>query len=306
MKKMKLGQSDLEVPVIGAGCMKIDSLNEKEAAAFVGNAVSQGVNFFDTADIYGGGKSEQVLGKAVLDAGIPREEIIIQSKCGIIPGQMYDLSREHIIESVDGILNRLNMDYLDILVLHRPDALMVPDEIEEAFLNLKDTGKVHHFGVSNMNPGQIDLLKTAVIQPILTDQLQLSVLHAGMIASDINVNMLNDEAAVRDSGIVNYCRIHGITIQNWSPLSQGYFEDSVLNEKRFPELNQALKEIGAVHGLTPAATALAWLLRHPAGFMPVIGTVKIDHFNQACKAADTELSRSEWYQIYRAAGYTQP
>ena len=306
MRTIKLGKSELSVPVIGAGCMKIDSLDKKQAASYVANAVEQGVDFFDTADIYAGGNSERVLGKAIVDAGIRREDVIIQSKCGIIPGQMYDLSREHILASVDGILERLGTDYLDILVLHRPDALMVPSDIEEAFLELKDSGKVRHFGVSNMNPGQIELLKTAVIQPILTDQLQLSILHAGMIASGINVIMLNDEGIVRDSDIVSYCMREGITIQNWSPLSYGYFEGSVLDREKYPELNDTLKKIGAEYGLTPAATAIAWLLRHPAQFMPVIGTVNIAHFNDACKAADVQLTRAQWYEIYRSAGYMQP
>lgn len=306
MKKILLGTSNLEVPIIAAGTMRIPDLTREQTAAYVGNAMQQGVNFFDTADIYGAGKSEEMLGQALKDAGIARDEVIIQTKCGIIPGKMYDLSTTHIIQSTENSLKRLGTDYLDVMMLHRPDALMEPEEVAEAFNALEKAGKVRHFAVSNMDSGQIELLKTAVKQPILANQLQLSIMTAGMIAAGINVNTMNNEAADRDLGVLNYCRLHNITIQNWSPFEYGMFEGVFLNNPQFPQLNSVLEKIADHYSVPKGTIVVAWLLRHPAGFMPVIGTTNILHFDEACEAADLKLTREEWYEIYLAAGYQLP
>ena len=305
MRTMKLGTSALEVPVIAVGCMRINSLDKSEAEKFVRSAMDQSANFFDHADIYGGGTCEEIFADAVhMNASI-REKMILQSKCGIRQG-MFDFSKEHILNSVDGILKRLRTDYLDILLLHRPDALVEPDEVAEAFDKLESSGKVRHFGVSNQNPMQIQLLKKSVKQPLVANQLQLSITNATMISAGINVNMENESAVNRDGSILDYCRLHDITIQPWSPFQYGFFEGVFLGNEKFPELNKAIDEVAAKYGVSNTAIAIAWLLRHPAKMQPVIGTMNIERLTDCCNAADVHLTREEWYQIYRAAGNILP
>lgn len=231
MRTMKLGTSNLEVPVVAVGCMRIDSLDKKEAETFVQTALDEGANFFDHADIYGSGKCEEIFAEAVHMSPSVRENLILQSKCGIRQGQ-FDFSKEHILSSVDGILQRLNTDYLDILLLHRPDALVEPEEVAEAFDKLESSGKVRHFGVSNQKPMQIDLLKKYVKQPLVANQLQLSITNANMISNGVNVNMLIDESVDRDGSILDYCRLNDITIQPWSPFQFGFFEGVFLDNDK--------------------------------------------------------------------------
>jgi len=305
MRTMKLGVSALEVPVVAVGCMRINRLDKLEAERFVRTSLELGANFFDHADIYGGGACEEIFAEAIgMNASI-RENMILQSKCGIRKG-MFDFSKEHILQSVDGILKRLKTDYLDILLLHRPDALVEPEEVAEAFDLLESSGKVRHFGVSNQHPMQIQLLKKSVKQPIVANQLQLSITNATMISSGINVNMENDAAVNRDGGILDFCRLHDITIQPWSPFQYGFFEGVFLGSEKFPELNQKIDEIAAKYEVSNTTIAIAWLLRHPARMQPVTGTMNLERLADCCKASDVTLTREEWYEIYRAAGNVLP
>jgi predicted oxidoreductase len=302
---MKLGTSELEVPVVAIGCMRINSLEKNEAETFIQTALEEGVNFFDHADIYGGGACEEIFAEAIHMNAEVREKIILQSKCGIRKG-MFDFSKEHILDSVDGILKRLNTEYLDTLLLHRPDALVEPEEVAEAFDTLESSGKVRHFGVSNQNPMQIQLLKKYVKQPLVANQLQLSITNANMISNGINVNMQNESAINRDGSILDFCRLNDITIQPWSPFQYGFFEGVFLGNEKFPELNQKIDDIAAKYEVSNTTIAIAWLLRHPAKMQPVIGTMNVDRLKECCRASEIHLTREEWYEIYRAAGNILP
>jgi predicted oxidoreductase len=305
MRKIKLGTSTLEVPVVAVGCMRINSLDKSAAESFVQTALENGANFFDHADIYGGGECESIFAEAIHMNDSVRENIILQSKCGIRKG-MFDFSKDHILESVEGILKRLNTDYLDILLLHRPDTLVEPDEVAEAFDLLESSGKVRHFGVSNQNPMQIQLLKKSVKQPIVANQLQLSITNATMISQGFNVNMENDVAVNRDGSILDFCRLNDITIQPWSPFQYGFFEGVFLGNEKFPELNQSIDEIAKKYDVSNTTIAIAWLLRHPANMQPVTGTMNEGRLKDCIKASEVHLTREDWYEIYRAAGNVLP
>ncbi|MEK5382773.1 aldo/keto reductase [Niallia sp. FSL W8-0635] len=305
MRTIKLGSSNLEVPVVAVGCMRINSLEKKDAEQFVQTALEQGANFFDHADIYGGGTCEEIFAEAIHMTPSVRENIILQSKCGIRKG-MFDFSKEHILNSVDGILSRLKTEYLDTLLLHRPDALVEPEEVAEAFDILEQSGKVRHFGVSNQNPMQIQLLQKYVKQPLVANQLQLSITNANMISNGVNVNMENDSAINRDGSILDFCRLNDITIQPWSPFQYGFFEGVFLGNEKFPELNKQIDEIAEKYQVSNTTIAIAWLLRHPANMQPVIGTMNVDRLIDCIKASDVHLTREEWYSIYRSAGNILP
>lgn len=305
MRIMKLGNSALEVPVIAVGCMRINSLNKTDAESFIRTALDEGANFFDHADIYGGGTCEGIFADAINMNDDVREKIILQSKCGIRKGA-FDFSKQYILESVDGILKRLKTDYLDILLLHRPDALVEPEDVAEAFNILQSSGKVRNFGVSNQKPMQIELLKKSLKQPIVANQLQLSITNANMISNGINVNMANDSALDRDGSILDYCRLNDITIQPWSPFQYGFFEGVFLGNGKFPELNKKIDEIAEKYNVSNTTIAIAWILRHPAHMQPVTGTTNPGRLKDCCKAADITLTREEWYEIYRAAGNKLP
>ncbi|MFC4809789.1 aldo/keto reductase [Paenibacillus sp. GCM10023250] len=305
MRTIKLGTSNLEVPVLAVGCMRINQLDKAGAERFVQTALEAGANFFDHADIYGGGKCEEIFADAIHMSDDVREKIMLQSKCGIRQGQ-FDFSKEHILGSVDKILQRLRTDYLDVLLLHRPDALVEPEEVAEAFDQLASSGKVRHFGVSNQNPNQISLLKKFVKQPIVANQLQLSITNATMISNGINVNMENDSSINRDGSILDYCRLHDITIQPWSPFQFGFFEGVFLDNPKFPELNAQIDEIAKKYDVSNTTIAIAWLLRHPANMQPVTGTTNIERLKDCIRAAEIRLTREEWYAIYRAAGNILP
>ena len=305
MRTMKLGTSTLEVPVVAVGCMRINTLDNAKAEKFIKSAMDIGANFFDHADIYGGGACEEIFSNSIhMDSAI-REKMILQSKVGIRKGS-FDFSKEHILESVDGILKRLNTDYLDILLLHRPDALVEPDEVAEAFATLEMTGKVRNFGVSNQTPMQIQLLKKSVQQPLIANQLQLSITNANMISNGFNVNMENDAAINRDGNILDYCRLNDITVQPWSPFQYGFFDGVFLDNDKFPELNKKIDEIAKKYEVNNTTIAMAWLLRHPAKMQPVTGTMNIERLKDCCKASDVHLTREEWYGIFLAAGNILP
>jgi predicted oxidoreductase len=306
VKKITLGRSELSVPVIAVGCMRINGIAKTEAEAFVKTALDLGANFFDHADVYGGGACESVFAEAIGMGGSVREKIILQTKCGIRPGRAFDFSKEHILSSVEGSLRRLKTDYIDVLLLHRPDALVEPEEVAEAFGLLHAAGKVRCFGVSNQNPRQIELLQKYVKFPLAANQLQLSITNANMITQGLHVNMLDDGAVNRDGGILDFCRLRDITIQPWSPFQYGFFEGVFLGNKKFPALNAKLDEIAGKYAVSAVTIVMAWLLRHPALFQPVTGTMNRDRLKDCVKAADIRLSRDEWYEIYLAAGNTLP
>lgn len=306
MKTVNWGACGQQVPAIAVGCMRMNSVPVEQAARLLDTAMEKGVNFFDHADIYGGGECEKIFDKALQMAGIKREDIFLQSKCGIVPGRMYDFSKKHIIESVEGSLKRLGTDYLDALLLHRPDALCEPEEVAAAFDELERSGKVRCFGVSNHTPMQIELLKKSVRQSITANQLQFGAAHASMIRSGMEMNMMTDGAVSRDGGVLDYCRVHDITIQVWSPFQYGMFEGVFLNSEKYRELNAKIDEIAAKYGVTAATIAVAWILRHPAGMQVLSGTMTLSRFEEICRAAEIRLTREEWYEIYLAAGNMLP
>ncbi len=297
----------LTISELSLGCMRIHTLPSAQMDALLDASLEVGINFFDHADIYGKGKSEEVFAAAVARLKIPRESMLIQSKCGIRPAEgMFDFSREHILASVDGILARLQTDYLDVLLLHRPDALVEPDEVAEAFRRLEDAGKVRHFGVSNQNPTQIALLQRSVPQRLIFNQLQLSVAFTPMIDAGLHVNNKDDWAVVRDNGVLDYCRLQGITVQAWSPFQYGLFEGVFLDSAKFPGLNAVIDRIAKERDVTNTAIAVAWISRHPARMQTILGTTTPQRIRDAAKSHSFALTRQEWYEIYRAAGNVLP
>lgn len=304
MKNVQFGTTGIEVPSVILGCMRIN--NAEDPVKVIETAVDNGITFFDHADIYGRGACETIFADALAKTGIKREDLFIQSKCGIVPGEMFDFSKEHILTSVDGILKRLNTDYLDTLLLHRPDTLVEPEEVAEAFSQLEKQGKVKHFGVSNQKPGQIELLKKYVEQPLVANQLQFGIMHTGMVDQGIHVNMTDAGSFDHDGEILEYSRINDMTIQAWSPYQYGFFEGVFIGHEKFPELNQVLSEIAETHGTTPTGIASTWILRHPANMQVIAGTMNLQRIEEISKASEVQLSRKEWYRIYMAAGNILP
>jgi predicted oxidoreductase len=305
MKTLTLGTSPLVASEISLGCMRIAGMAPEAVDTLIRTSWEAGINFYDHADIYGKGKSEEVFAKSVQRLGLKRESLLLQSKCGIRPG-MFDFSKEHILTSVDGILTRLETDYLDTLLLHRPDALVEPDEVAEAFSALKDSGKVRHFGVSNHNPAQIELLQASLPMKLEANQLQFSITNTGMLDHGLNVNMEIERSNDRDGGVLDYCRLKKITVQPWSPFQYGFFEGAFLGSPKFPKLNEVLDTMAAEFGVTSTTLAIAWILRHPARMQPIVGTTSPERVAQVAKASDITLSRAQWYEIYRATGKTLP
>ena len=305
MKHLQLGLSTLHAPLAAVGCMRIADLSENELDRLVRGAIDQGLNFFDHADIYGGGECERSFGRLLARDESLRRKLLIQSKCGIRKGY-FDFSREHILNSVDGSLQRLGTDHLDVLLLHRPDTLMEPEEVAEAFTLLFRSGKVRHFGVSNQNPGQLALLQKYIRLPLCVDQLQFGPAHTSIIDSGLNVNIKNDLGLGRDGGILEYCRLHEITIQAWSPFLFGFFEGVFLGHERYAALTEVLTRIGERYHLSPGAAAVAWIIRHPARIQPVLGTTRLERLQEYAAALEVEMTREEWYEIYRAAGNPLP
>lgn len=305
MKEINIGKVGLHASEISLGCMRITELTKKDAALLINTALEEGINFFDHADIYSGGKSEEFFAEAIDMSPAIRQKLIIQTKCGIRHGY-FDFSKEHILEAVEGSLRRLKTDYIDVLLLHRPDALVEPEEVAEAFEVLESSGKVKYFGVSNMNPMQMELLKKYVQQKLIINQLQLSITNTGMIDAGLNVNMKIDAGIDRDGSILDYCRLNDVTIQTWSPFQYGFFEGVFLNNSKFPEMNKKIDELAEIKGVTNTAIAIAWLLRHPAKMQPIVGTTSATRLKDICKASDVQISRPEWYEIYKAAGNELP
>jgi len=305
MKTINVGSSGICASEIALGCMRINSISYEKATDLIHAALDFGIDYFDHADIYAGGQAEEIFGRILKTEAIARDKIYIQTKCGIRDGY-FDFSKEHILEAVEGSLTRLKTDYIDVLLLHRPDALVEPEEVAEAFSILHAGGRVRHFGVSNQNPRQIALLRRYVPFPLIANQLQLSIANSSMISAGIHVNMQTDDAVDRDGGILDYCRLHDITIQAWSPFQHGFFAGPFLENLQFAELNAKMQQIADTRKVTKTAIAIAWILRHPAKIQPVVGTMNIQHLKEICDAPIVELTRKEWYEIYTAAGNTLP
>jgi predicted oxidoreductase len=309
MKSVPFGSST--APAVIAGMMRIDDKDDAHIRELYESARAAGIDFFDHADIYGGRMHhcESRFAEALELTASERDEIVLQTKCGIVPAEgMFDFSYEHIVAQVEGSLRALRTDRLDVLLLHRPDALVEPDEVARAFDELEASGKVRAFGVSNHTPRQIDLLRTAVKQPLIANQLQLSITHAPIIAQPVAMNMAGSEqSVVRDGGgVVEYCRINGITIQAWSPFQGGFFTGVFLGNPEYAELNAVIDRLAAAHRVTPIAIATAWITRHPAHMQVVLGTTTPQRVTDAALGAEIELTRPEWYELFRAAGHLLP
>lgn len=308
MRYIKFGERQVEISEVVLGLMRISEMTVNQVEELIESALAVGINAFDIADCYGHGECERILGEVLKRRPDLREKMWIQSKCGIRMEDFtyFDFSKEHILEAVDGILERLGVDYIDSLLLHRPDALMEPEEIAEAFDILKAQGKVIDFGVSNQNPMMMELIKKDVKQPLVANQLQLSAAFTPSFDAGFHVNMKQDAGIVRDSSIFEYCRLNDVVIQAWSVLQFDYFGGVFLGSEKYPELNRVLERLAEKYQVTPSTIAIAWVLRYPAQMQAVIGTTKSERVAQAAKAADIVLTRKEWYEIYLAAGNDLP
>ena len=308
MRYITLGQYDKELSEIVLGMMRIEDKSVKEVEELVETALSVGINAFDLADIYGRGRCEELLGLVLKNRPDLREKMWIQSKCGIRIEEFtyFDFSKDYIINSVDGILQRLKIDHLDSLLLHRPDALMEADQVAEAFDILYKQGKVRNFGVSNQNPMMMELLKKDVKQPLAVNQLELSAAFTPGFESGFHVNMEDSQAAMRDGSIFEYCKLHDVVIQAWSVLQFGYFKGNFVGNEKFQALNQVLDRLAIKYGVTPSTIAISWILRYPAKMQAVVGTTNPKHLIEASQASKVNLTRKEWYEIYIAAGNDLP
>jgi len=311
MKYLNIKNKITNASEIALGMMRISDMRLKDIDELVKVALDNGINFFDHADIYGGGKCEEMFADAIDMNPHIREKFIIQTKCGIRKG-FYDFSKEYILHSVDGSLKRLKTDYIDVLLLHRPDTLMEPEEVAEAFDSLRESGKVRFFGMSNQKPYQIKLLQKYLDKvdiEIIINQLQLSVTNTGMIDSGLNVNMKNANSVDHDGDILEYCRLEGITIQPWSPFQYGFFDGTFLGDsEKFPELNEIIDKYAKQYNVTNSVIAIAWLLRHPAKMQPIVGSTNKTRIAEICQASEVgaKMTRQEWYDIYLSAGNTLP
>ena len=308
MRYITLGQDDKELSEIVLGMMRIEDKSVKEVEELVETALSVGINAFDLADIYGRGRCEELLGLVLKNRPDLREQMWIQSKCGIRIEEFtyFDFSKDYIIKSVDGILQRLKIDHLDSLLLHRPDALMESDQVAEAFDFLYKQGKVRNFGVSNQNPMMMELLKKDVKQLLAVNQLQLSAAFTPGFESGFHVNMEDSQAAMRDGSIFEYCKLHDVVIQAWSVLQFGYFKGNFVGNEKFQALNQVLDRLAIKYGVTSSTIAISWILRYPAKMQAVVGTTNPKHLREVSQAANFSLTRKEWYEIYLAAGNNLP
>lgn len=290
------------MPTIVSGMMRIAQKSDAEIRDLYTAARSAGVTAFDHAGIYGGGhECERRYAQALALSPTERSEITLQTKTGIsLEPAMYNHSYEHIVREVEESLRALRTEYLDVLLLHRPDALVEPEEVARAFDELEASGKVRAFGVSNHSPAQIELLKTTVRQPLTVNQVQFSLAHADLVAEGMTANA----AGPALTGVVDHARLTGMTLQAWSPLTGS--RGSVLNAQAYPELNAELERLASEYGVSPAAIAVSWITRHPAGFQVVLGSTNPSRFTAAAAGADICLTREHWYRLYRAAGYPLP
>jgi predicted oxidoreductase len=309
MKTLAIPGTDLRPSNVVLGLMRIPDMSDEDIRTLYGAARDAGINVFDHADIYGPARHgcEARFGQAVKLTAAEREQIVIQSKVGI-RHPFFDFSKEHIRTSVDESLAALNTDYLDVLLLHRPDTLMEPEEVAEAFDALEAAGKVRAFGVSNHTPLQVELLKTAVRQPLVYNQVQLSITHSPLIAQGIAANMAGQDQSIdRDNGLLEYSRINKMTLQAWSPFQKGFFDGVFLGDRvHYPELNDMLDDLAAKYGVTPTGIAVAWITRHPANMQVVLGTTSPTRVTESAAGSDIPLTREEWYRLFIAAGHIVP
>ncbi len=308
MKYCNLG--GMESSAIVMGCMRIADKPLPQVEKLAVEALQAGVNTFDLADIYGGGNSEVVLGVALRDLGVARKDCVIQTKCGISKDAngkigLFDFSESYILSAVEKSLKRLNTEYIDVLLLHRPDTLVEPEEVASAFAKLRETGKVKAFGVSNFSAMQMELFRSYGIETV-TNQMQFSLGHTAPVDSGLNVNMYKEESAMRSGETMGYCRLRRIPMQAWSPLQYGFFEGVFVGNEKFPVLNAELNRLAEKYAVTPTAIAFAWILRHPAFFQVVTGTTSPERMREICRAADVTLTREEWYGLYLSTGRILP
>ncbi len=308
MQKINIVKGPQNVARLILGCMRMPALSVADAAKVIRNAYDLDINFYDHATCYGNGEAESRFGEAFPHTGLKREDIVLQSKCGLhFDRQTFDWSKEDILTSVDESLQRLKTEYLDVLLLHRPDLLYEPEQIAEAFDALEKSGKVRHFGVSNTMPMQMELLRRYVKQPLVINQLQLSLEQSQLIDQNLYMNnKTTDLSIMRDGGAVDYSRLHNITIQAWSPLQVGMFQGVFVDNPEFPELNRVLAELGEKYHVGKTAIAIAWILRHPAKMQVIIGSMKPERLQDMAKSSDVHLSHTEWYQLYLASGKFLP
>jgi predicted oxidoreductase len=309
MQTFRLGNSDLNVSRIGYGCMLIggswddapltDSTRHT-ARQSVQTALDTGINFFDHADIYCNGKSETVFGELCKDAPHLRQQIYLQTKCGIRSGR-YDFSYEHIIHSVEGSLKRLQTDYIDVLLLHRPDPLVEPEEVARAFDELSQSGKVRWFGVSNHTAAQMELLRKVLNQSIVTNQVEFNLIHTQLLDEGIVFNQ-NNPRLTRNEGVMEYCRLHNITLQVWSPLAGGRLTGNPHPEDgtHFQNASELVSQLAKEKAVSREAILIAWILHHPARIQPLPGTTNPERILAASEADRVSLTREEWYRLFIA------
>lgn len=308
MKTLNVKNGPQNVSTIIQGCMRMPELSVDRAAQVIQNAVEHGINYFDNATCYTQGEAEKRFGDGWKQTGISRDKIIVQTKVGLeFPRDEFDWTKENILTNVNESLARMHTDYLDVLLLHRPDLIFDPEEVAAAFDELYQSGKVRYFGVSNVPPMQFELLKKFVKQPLIFNQLQLSLDQSQLIDQDLYINDKTTDMSInRDGGLLNYSRLNDVTIQAWSPLQYGKFEGSFIDNPKFPELNSALEELGNKYGVSKAAIAIAWILRHPAHMQAIVGTMNPEHLSDVVPAQEVNLTHHEWYQLYLAAGKFLP
>lgn len=308
MKTIPVGRSSLQSSRLAYGCWRLAGTweaaqvtpeREAHGRAAVHAAYDAGFTLFDLADIYADGAAETIFGQALKEAPGMRDRIVIASKCGIRKaGQpephapyRYDFSKAHILRSCEESLRRLGVNTIDLYMLHRPDFLGNPAEVAAAFSQLKQEGKVREFGVSNFRPSQVTAFQAACPMPLIVNQVELSL---GQLAP------LSD-------GTLDQCLAAGITPLAWSPLAGGRLASGATVSMQDPDharkqkLFDAIDHLARERGATRGQVALAWLLRHPAQIIPIIGTIHPERILEAVKAADLELTRDEWYRLYVAA-----
>lgn len=317
MKRLNIGNTNWTTSAVALGIMRMEALSTDDAAKAIDSAYDAGIDYIDSADIYGMGNSEKIFGEALKKSHVNRDQLFIQSKGGIVVdpershgsfvfGKRYDFSKKHLIDTVDGILQRMQIDYLDAFLLHRPDPLMEPEDVAAAFDELQAAGKVRHFGVSNFNPQQFEFIQENIDQKLLINQLQFSIMHTGMIDFGMHTNMTDERSIDHDGGLLEFSRRKGTTIQTWSPFQYGMFEGTFIDNDKFPELNKKLAELAKKYGVSKNGIATAWILRHPANMQVIIGTMNPEHIVDSAKGADVQLTKQEWYDVYFAAGNTLP
>lgn len=317
MQTVKIGNTNWQTSNVALGIMRMGTLPVKKATIALQAAYEAGINFIDSADIYGNdpqlgrGSSEIHFGQAFKQSGLQRTDFYIQSKGGLYANAenkitRYDSSKEHLIKAVDGILQRMGIEYLDSFLIHRPDPLMDPEDIAEAFDQLQAAGKVRHFGVSNFNPQQIALLQSALSQRLLIDQVQFGIAHTGMIDFGLHTNMTDTKSINHDGGIIEYARRKKMTLQTWSPFQYGTFAGTFINNPQFTKLNDCLGGLAKKYHVSKNAIAVAWILRHPARMQVLLGTMNPKHILDSAAGSDVTLTKQEWYDIYFAAGNDLP